>query len=682
MREAGVAVWIDESGIPVSIPWMEEIQDAIRSAALVLTFDSPNWFSSEHCVAEEKVAASLRKRILHVDASADPTEVVSSVRRALAQYTDYERALTEVSVRSHEWEQQGRPRRGLARGRALARYRRARRSAPDALAPAVADYLRRSTRRQVLRWGFAGSTLTMVLLLNNLADFFGQTLEGARSAIGESQDTGSELALVGEDIVRGPLVGLDSILEVVEREEISDGSPLPRLRLISAMTAPVLVPSDGLTEVERVDVAVHSATDRTARLANGGAVVVSQGNQLWRSFSVGSLAQGVAWSPDGRTLAVGVFGGVEVVDVETGTRRSVRGLVEQVTAVAWLDGTTVLARDGSGNVHQALLDAGEVLLDDPSRWVMDISPGPLPSDTLVLSRDGRVERIDLASGTASTVIDVPGVAFDVAAVGDRIAVAHLDSGASYVTVAEADGTGQVNVALGACGVTSIAGWDSESAFVVACSEGDIVMVDADKATRSSRLANVPAVQAVDAAGDMLVTGDWTGRIALVSVESQDLTYVQEYPCPGATDVVRVWQPGRAIVHAGPGVGSLGCLQRGWGVGSDEDSFTPVLRIDDAATSARAVAVALDGSRVAYGFSDGTIQVVALETLEPRWIYRGLLAEIRGLQYSPDGRSLVAATRDGRVVRFDTAHELMSLDELAVEAERHRAVMTKQPTQAG
>ena len=52
LREAGVSVWIDQSGIDVSSMWSQEIVSAIKGCKVMLLSISPNSTESENVVKE------------------------------------------------------------------------------------------------------------------------------------------------------------------------------------------------------------------------------------------------------------------------------------------------------------------------------------------------------------------------------------------------------------------------------------------------------------------------------------------------------------------------------------------------------------------------------------------------------------------------------------------------------
>ena len=66
LREAGVSVWIDQSGIDVSSMWSQEIVSAIKGCKVMLLSISPNSTESENVVKELALASERKKPIIPV----------------------------------------------------------------------------------------------------------------------------------------------------------------------------------------------------------------------------------------------------------------------------------------------------------------------------------------------------------------------------------------------------------------------------------------------------------------------------------------------------------------------------------------------------------------------------------------------------------------------------------------
>jgi hypothetical protein len=79
LERHGVRIWIDRRDIPVTVPWMDEVRDAITEADLFLCCDSPAFQSSDNCRAETDLAAQAGKPQLKVAVAGDVAEAESNV---------------------------------------------------------------------------------------------------------------------------------------------------------------------------------------------------------------------------------------------------------------------------------------------------------------------------------------------------------------------------------------------------------------------------------------------------------------------------------------------------------------------------------------------------------------------------------------------------------------------------
>ena len=117
-----------------------------------------------------------------------------------------------------------------------------------------------------------------------------------------------------------------------------------------------------------------------------------------QSVLPGPAVDGLALSPDGRTLAVASYESALLVDMETRARvAELRGHTDALTSVAFSpDGRTLVTSSYDGSVIMWSLALNEELISFPGRAVVLLYPWRLP---LALSADGRF----LAAGGSTDV---------------------------------------------------------------------------------------------------------------------------------------------------------------------------------------------------------------------------------------------------------------------------------------
>ena len=109
-----------------------------------------------------------------------------------------------------------------------------------------------------------------------------------------------------------------------------------------------------------------------------------------------------------------------------------------------------------------------------------------------------------------------------------------------------------------------------------------------------------------------------------------------------------------LVYAGLSTGEL--------IGLDYETLEIRNRIQLSNTSIRAVAVHPGGHEIAVGSSDHHIRIYRTDETEPvlQYHWQGHVNSVFSLTYSPDGRSLLSAGRDARVMRWDAADAYRSV----------------------
>ena len=104
LRNVGVTVWIDQSGIDVSTMWSQEIVNAIRNCKVMLLSISPHSTESENVVKELALASERKKPIIPV--YLEPADIPGTMEYQLAgiqrveYFADNEDAAFRAMVRS------------------------------------------------------------------------------------------------------------------------------------------------------------------------------------------------------------------------------------------------------------------------------------------------------------------------------------------------------------------------------------------------------------------------------------------------------------------------------------------------------------------------------------------------------------------------------------------------------
>lgn len=658
----GCTVWFDQRDLPVSAPWLEEIEVAIRSVRLVVILDSRAWRDSENCLAEAEIAGRWRVPVLRVPPGGSPQQEAELVAARLGRLTAADQLRTDARAMTGKWLEAGRPTSRLARGRGLTALRRAAEEQPEGLPRTAWEFLRVSAkqqrRRTALAYGAFLVTAGLVVTAFATDDAF-RRVEGRIDEAIARNATSTAYSTAAED---GPFAVLETYTTA------DDPGLTGRYHVAAALSAhlPVDARPAGPGGPPR-----HTADSPDGRLraeVGPGArirVLDARTDEVVATSATSATARTLAWSPDSAHVAAGVADTVEIVSARraspprilTGGRGTVRG-------VAW-----------SGDTVRAVTDAGleidwhmgsDRLVVDPSRWF--VAAAPVSDDEVaVLDRGGDLLLVDptgrtpvrtIATGAAqATGLTVDADSRTAVVVGEQTVVVDLDDGrvrpleVPDCTVTAADFTG-----------------DGDG-LVVGCSQFTLLALRDGAVASFVELPALPV--SVSAAGTTVVVGDSLGLAVVADLESGRVRH-DTGTCGQVGYATAITRDGSRGYLGGSasGVPACGAMLR---IG-DEVSMHRTIFLGLPWPDNRAIALSPDDSLMAWGFSDGTVWVYTADTLEPVQSFRPFQSEVRGLSFTSAG--LVAVSRHGEVVRMEVDADRGGAEGLHKRATERLATATR------
>ncbi|MEU8273200.1 WD40 repeat domain-containing serine/threonine-protein kinase [Microbispora bryophytorum] len=395
----------------------------------------------------------------------------------------------------------------------------------------------------------------------------------------------------------------------------------------------------------------------------------------------GGRGDAVAFSPDGRTLAVGRGGNVAFWDLSTGRRR---GAVLEGASAEWLaygdGGRLVLTFDRTG-VGLWSADGGGLLAystpeDTTGMPDIRVATGEAGGPVLrYLLSGGRVATVDAAAGARSTTVSPSAVAAAFAPGARTLAVSPPGAGpvlsdpvsgarlgpslggtpAGALAFAS-DGRTLASVPYASVPHASIPHASVSHASVFRPDEargpGDAATVSLWSVPDGRPLRRIPIARAASvgglaAGGHVLAAAPVAGDYEPVRV--WDLSSGVEVPVPRRTgwDVMAVSPDGRVLVVGGRDA-TLIDLVAGTSTGRP---FGPVL------DGVRSIAFSPDGSAVATGFHEAGVGLWDARTLRRAGTLapeKGRFDDVVALAYSPDGRLIATGGTSGEVRLWDAA----------------------------
>jgi WD40 repeat protein len=631
----GRSLWVDADNIPPAAPWRTELGTAIEAADAVVCCLSPDWVRSTECRREYERAVELGKRLVPIllrdtdgvpegltllqwiDArdGRDPEEVAASMLAAID--TDHERVRehTHWLSRAVRWDARGNDRSLLLRGRDLraAEEWLARPGVDPSPTPLQTRFIvaSRQAERRRLRTTLAAALTAVVVSLGLAAATLVARAEAVRQR-DQAQSRALAAAAVGQ-------LDVDPELSLLLAREAWGTAPTDQA--LSALRAAV-----DRSRV-RVSIDAHPTAVSGVAWSADGKLVFSAGRdgvvRAWEA--VGGKPRGEVRLGHGAAerLHVDAAGRIGVAVTDAG-----RAALWRVEPTGTLQPVAVLASEGIGDVTVsedgrrvvAGTAGGRARAWDPAgRGVEDLGArhdGRVLS--VAVSTDGRTVLTGGADGAA--VVSRPGVASParIASYGTAVSTTELSADGSLALTSAEDGTGSVR----------------------RVKDGSLVV----------RLERV-FVAAMDRAGAYVATSDVDGRVVLKGLKNRRTVELQG---PGS--------PVRDLEFSTDGnrlvAGGIDGVTRIWQVVDG----TLLGELRGGARTVSRTALSPDAQRVLTGHGDGSLRIwdlppqpVKLELEEDLLDLPSELEfhiEATSVAFSPDGRTVLTASRDGLARTWD------------------------------
>ena len=366
--------------------------------------------------------------------------------------------------------------------------------------------------------------------------------------------------------------------------------------------------------------------------------------------------QAVAFTPDGRCLAVGSLTGIWLHDAATARAATLLPLAEEVHSLAFSSDGSLLVSVSSRRDEGAI--AGTIRLWDlaTGRSLGTFLEGYVsPMRSVALSPDGtllaagvgdEVRLWDVATRTSTGILEghegrVQSVAFSPD--GTRLAAAAEDrtirlwevSSGRIATTVEGHGGAVRSVAFAPDGASLASGADDRTVRLWDVPEGRSLAI---------LTGHKGAVLSVSFSPDgaSLVSGSEDETVRLWDVAEQAATVTLE----GHASWVRTvaFSPdGRAVASAGTWDGKVNL----WDLASGSAAV-----LDDYTGRAQAVSFSPDGTVLASGLGSGLIELWDVLTATRRALLAGHGDRVWAVAFSPDGRMLASGSEDRTVRLWD------------------------------
>lgn len=694
LHTAGVDVWLDQRSLPVSLPWLAEVRDAIDEARAVLVCDSPRFRSSSPCASEVELAGNAGKRTISVTVGADIEQSSYEVLAAIRTVPASALAATELRVRARNWDRAGRPRGALVGWRDQRRLQSATRVVTDTETSDGRAFLRASRRRNRRR-GALAALVGLVYFVGRGADRILPDLTNHASGI--DQKFAERVSQVADIDTVSKTDAYEALRRAVAME--APESELTTTGLREALVRPV--PDDafslGGTPREFVGGAIEDLVrvvdeqgtiwardskapdQRAGERWNGtlpdpaattglraevqldsGAVEVFDGNRLIRRVFVptGPLTLAEV-SPDQQSVAVSSGGDINIISVSSGQIvRTLSGSGGEVRDLRWVaDGGRLWAIAGDRVVSWEITTAETIVLA-PDTWNAAIVPSENGSAWLV-QRDGRLRLVDLATGEELRTSDVGARVLAVTVAAESFLVAS--DTANFVVDRATGRVGLVDPITCNSAIGRGAALADGKSVIVPCEDGSVLVIDLDS-RRVTRTFEVPLAAVVTVDGERVLAASSDGAVYDIDTSTGAVTLA------GIADGCRarfttIAAQGDIVLAAGVGAGHMFCTLSTTNGG---DTWVSWLVYFADPGMARSSLVIGGGSVVVLGMDDGRVAIFPAHNFGAVR-FEFVSGGVRDMVFDEASSTLYAVTRNGELARVPLDPAAVTADWMASEA---------------
>lgn len=700
LEQQRLKIWIDQKDIPVTVPWADEVRDAIEEAALFLCCASPAFRRSANCATEVGLAVQAAKPQLVVAVGDDLDACAGRITQTLREINPVRGRRTELRVLARDWDRAGRPRNRLAGGRSRNRLETALALPPPA-SEAEQSFLQASksrTRRlagitTLLVTLIAASSITTVVLraeqdaINSVNSQVATTESQEQDSLNQiSQDPYRGLQLAAEDGGNESEANANIIATALADPTPDDAFSVPQATrfAVRPVGAEVIVVTASGQEWQhaadsagtgqaavplRQAVAPEPALTPDGLSASrdpaSGQVEVFQHGQLWRTIDFDAVPGALAFSPDGRFLAAAVGQQVEVADIGSAqVRIHLRGATGDLLDVTWsADGTHVWALDDS-RIFSWSTGAARALVDNPSADYNSVLPSASPGAVWIVGAHA-LTQIDVTTGAVLASITIDDTLGSAGAPPDGSLA--LVSGDRYLWVVPLSRIGDAgrprHITLPGCDLGRPT-FASDTTAYVPCIGGSLLKlsVSSAKSGPSAKVVSVITVSSFGVFGatavpgtDTVYAGDKAGYLFVGQGESWT-TEIQASECDMEVERIAVAPGDQAILPIGSGSGEGTCTKIGLRAPGDDPAspgswtWNAVIDAQELSIYGSAVAFSPHGGSFAIGYSNGTITMYPTDNLAPDLVDNTADGMVRDMLTLPNGY-LIAVTNTGMVQRL-------------------------------
>jgi hypothetical protein len=714
LEQQHLDVWVDQRDIPVTVPWLTEVRDAIEEAALFLRCDSPAFGVSASCGAEVGFAEQAAKPQFAVQVGTDLDGCAASIRRTLAEISPVRARRTELRVLARDWDRAGRPRNLL-----VARGHRRRLASGLALSPpsteAEEGFLRASTIRTRVRALITAVVVTLTAtsllsigalraaqdLINHdnsqLANASGQVQSGLGLI---AQDPYSGLQLAAADGGDENAWHADVVTQALAEPTPDDAFVIPGARwfaatpvgaevfltdaagrewrhpsaasqaLQQATTVPAAgVPAPATAAAPTGGEAAGSGTGGLTASGNphSGMVQVFRQGRLWRTIDFDVVAGALAFSPDGRFLAATGGRQVEVADLASAqVRIQLRGATGPLLDVAWsADGTHVWALDDD-RVFSWLTGSAVTLIDNPAATFNSVLPAASHDDTWIVGAHALTE-ISVATGKPLRSITLPDTLLSAGAAPDGSLA--LVSGQRHLWVVPLSGTaGPRHITLKGCSLGRPT-FATDAVAYEPCIGASLLRLSLPAAAVTTVITVSPGgvfAATADPSTGTVYAGDEAGYLYVV--RGSHAVPIEASHCDPEVEHIGVAPGGRSVLPVGNGSGQGTCTAIGLRSAGDPGNpgswtWNHLLEPQEQSVYASAVAFSPHGGSFAIGYSNGVITIHPTVNVTPTLVENTTDGMVRDMLTLPDS-DLIIVTSTGMVQRLTLCDSCVSDANLA------------------